>query len=563
MLVPIKPVLYGNLDPMRSEEVTVHPPRTMGIVVVATAVLIAATMGLILGGSQPSLLVLVSALIALSSFGLSFVVPSMALVLLIFAGRFEVGPVVSGLHDVAFWTLAGSVVALLLRHRARSPVLGLNLVLITFFSFVGWVVVSLGGTAGSIYGTEKAFRVAVYGTAFTLIPLVYFVNQERVVRFLLAFVLFIDAFAGFSVLQALMSTGLEGIQRIAPPGGGPVTLARLVGLAAITCIGLSLFSPRHGRWLTLNGLILTLVCFLTGSRAPALFLVITIALLPVLLALNTRQRGQSIKTLVVFLLLAVLAVPAIQLFAVADYPFVQRFELLLAADQGESVNIRRQFYSKAIQEAEDARWLGLGVGGWALEVEGVDERAYPHNLFLEVLVEQGVPGFLSLLLYTLGVLAIGLRAIARASPVDSRISLRLVAFLAFLYALLVAQTSGDLYDNRFIWFYGVLVLIVSTEDLFPSSLSAPKLQSSRELSSRSLKRGDGDDSLHEAAYRRWHGSLRHPLAALRVAHRPRPHQAQSSDPVSAGPTGTPWPAVYAPQVPNDAGCSWAGGPAIA
>jgi O-antigen ligase len=78
-----------------------------------------------------------------------------------------------------------------------------------------------------------------------------------------------------------------------------------------------------------------------------------------------------------------------------------------------------------------------------------DEPAYPHNIFAEVVIENGIPGILVL---------IGLLGLAVARGIAGRTDPRtLFALLAFLFALWNAQLSGDLSGNEWIWlFAGIL-----------------------------------------------------------------------------------------------------------
>ena len=78
-----------------------------------------------------------------------------------------------------------------------------------------------------------------------------------------------------------------------------------------------------------------------------------------------------------------------------------------------------------------------------------DARAYPHNIFAEVIIENGIPGILALF---------GLLAFAVARGLGGREDPRILfAFLAFLFALGNAQLSGDVIGNEWIWlFAGIL-----------------------------------------------------------------------------------------------------------
>jgi hypothetical protein len=48
--------------------------------------------------------------------------------------------------------------------------------------------------------------------------------------------------------------------------------------------------------------------------------------------------------------------------------------------------------------------FGQGIGGFGIRYLGVDDRAYPHNLFLEVLVETGFIGLLFLICFFVSII---------------------------------------------------------------------------------------------------------------------------------------------------------------
>jgi len=93
--------------------------------------------------------------------------------------------------------------------------------------------------------------------------------------------------------------------------------------------------------------------------------------------------------------------------------------------------------------------LGIGTGGFSHMLQMGDVRAYPHNIFAEVLIENGIPGIVALF---------GLLGFAVVRGVGGRGDPRtLFALLAFLFALWNAQLSGDIIGNEWIWlFAGVL-----------------------------------------------------------------------------------------------------------
>jgi len=90
---------------------------------------------------------------------------------------------------------------------------------------------------------------------------------------------------------------------------------------------------------------------------------------------------------------------------------------------------------------------GHGTGAFPAVLFGRDMRLYPHNLFAELLFENGLPGFLLLMLFILLTYRAARRLARRWE--DAR-----WLWLLFVMALLNAQVSGDLPANEWIWLWG-------------------------------------------------------------------------------------------------------------
>jgi O-antigen ligase len=134
---------------------------------------------------------------------------------------------------------------------------------------------------------------------------------------------------------------------------------------------------------------------------------------------------------------------------------LSRYELLLQTNRGGSVSVREDMYAIAIDQFTP---LGYGMGTWPLLVDGMDHESYPHNIFLELLFEQGVPGLLVFLGFLFIVSTYSLRYI-RLAPSRHLKVFTIVGYTSFVYSMMVAQTSGDLYDNRMIWLFAGIVLV--------------------------------------------------------------------------------------------------------
>lgn len=80
---------------------------------------------------------------------------------------------------------------------------------------------------------------------------------------------------------------------------------------------------------------------------------------------------------------------------------IERFKTLKDSKGGGKSAYSRVLYTKfSIDKINEIPLLGYGIGSFGLEYNGIDEKDYPHNIFLEVWFELGiVPLFLILLLF--------------------------------------------------------------------------------------------------------------------------------------------------------------------
>ncbi|RMD88893.1 MAG: O-antigen ligase domain-containing protein, partial [Calditrichaeota bacterium] len=94
--------------------------------------------------------------------------------------------------------------------------------------------------------------------------------------------------------------------------------------------------------------------------------------------------------------------------------------------------------------------IGNGIGSFAREIYAFDFRWYPHNIFFEILSEQGMIG-LVFFLFLIGSTGVAASRIIQSTSGNQR-KIAITFLVLFIYFLLCAQFSGDLNDNRRIWF---------------------------------------------------------------------------------------------------------------
>lgn len=407
--------------------------------------------------------VIVTCFVMLALVALAFISAPSALVVLVAAGRTGIGPLNGTLLDVALFTALGLALASVIRapnHKVlqslKQPIAALHLVTVAI------VVIGFINTSSYAYAEEKTFRVLIYGICFLIIPIVYLPDTTSVGRFFLAFIIFANIMGVVALLWTLQNTSLGSIQRINAPSGGPITLARILAFGSISCMTMAMAYRRYRVIASLDAVLLMVLAFLTGSRGPAIFLMIVLVAMPSIALINSKTREIAPRIIVALIALGIVAVPIWSYANSLNMPVFRRFDLLTQDDRGDSVDTRVDYYRIATELSRENSWQGYGTGGWAVTMGEGDVIHYPHNIFLEILFEQGALGLAFFVAFVLAVVVTSVRMLSRSNDSIRDSAMRLGVLSCFVFALLAAQTSGDLYDNRAIWFFGGLILALST-----------------------------------------------------------------------------------------------------
>ena len=184
-----------------------------------------------------------------------------------------------------------------------------------------------------------------------------------------------------------------------------------------------------------------------GGRGPLLAAIIS-ALIPLVFSVNIKISNLTIKVkpYIIPLVILIFSSGFFVLFLVESGYTTHTFNRLLAFTQlgmGDSVEVRVQSYTHAIKYWNQAPFWGFGIGSWPVLYDSMDLRSYPHNIFLEILVELGLVG---VVLFS----AFILKACSYVAPLksiaDKQISITLLMLISF--TLINAMISGDIPDNR-------------------------------------------------------------------------------------------------------------------
>lgn len=375
------------------------------------------------------------------------------------AGRFKGMPEFSWFPiDMTLFFLALSVGAAALLSSTRINVFEVlqDYGSLFFFAFLAWVLMSLLWSSYGVFNKEKTTNTIILLSWCFFGGYVFVADElERVRRFL-------GGLVAISLLLLLYWAYYRFILGVVDlPAEDEVNNYLVYGyhaqyVIAVLVAGSIASRGVGGLAFCMAGLIALFVIMLfIGGRGPLFFAVLIIPLACFLLLAHRHSKAYRGRFITVIVWLAIMAV-VLQLLVlwIGPYLFEQLAEQMTTlgrftdsleqSDFGGSVSSRVDGQTFAIEY-----WMKKPVFGWGV---GEFERfyptlQYPHNLFLEILMEQGIVGFC--LLSAL----IGLGAIRawRLWPRQPDWVLIALILLFFTQLLSRATVQGFLPDERILF----------------------------------------------------------------------------------------------------------------
>lgn len=380
----------------------------------------------------------------------------------ILAGSYKAMPYVSLPAIVDLTVLLGVITALGILLRIIKGMLKRKLsqfaipreLIIPYIALALLMFTSLTYTSSLDLATDKFLRFIVLTTLATFAPIFIFHSINSVRRFLYVLV-FISS--TMSIVAIVTARVLKGFGFHSALGSNYLALGRVTGVS-ILALSLYLISAARTRLMKLIGCALVGLnlfgLLYSGGKGPLLTLVV--AMLAVLVFHMNRREAK--RYIVVVLLLSLATV--VLIFALPGYFDTIKYRLS-TIDPFSDVGIRESSASERLDmfsAAADAMAaypiLGTGLGGFS-DYSGYigsdTERAYyPHNIFLEIGSELGIPGLLAFIF----LIGFCVSRLIRANRLRGEFYHLVWAVSAMLlYMLLNSCLSGDLNDNRmlFMW----------------------------------------------------------------------------------------------------------------
>ncbi len=409
-----------------------------------------------------AVLVIACALYAVVKFPAAFIVP------VLFIPQDKPLPfVAAGLQDdvtalaVAVALLIAAILFRLTRDYVRGTSGGRRLLdlpsrgIKTYFLFAAVIAISYTYTHAPDYGGEKLLTFVTIDALCFFSPFVLIRDEKDLRDFTLA-----------AVAIALVS----GAGRFATADRGSyaqheeithIGIGQLIGMAILLALNFRFVESRAMKWLVLACVPLLAIGMVAAeARGPIFSLIFVMGLL-------SFSRQTETRPLVSYRILTVAALGALALLVTVPPSWVRgeaasmmraKKEELVKLAEGEdsqaSGGRRLDFYRAALAGIAEKPLLGWGVGGWSDYYFHTDDRHYPHNLVLEAGFEEGLLGLAALAAFLLTAFAAARRVFREGGATFACL------FPVLLYCFLVAMTSGDINDERFLWFWSGAALAI-------------------------------------------------------------------------------------------------------
>ncbi len=335
------------------------------------------------------------------------------------------------------------------------------LVIMLYMIFGLLLLMGYGYTRAPNYAFSKILIAFSY---YAVLPFVLYnilTNAHLVKKFLSA-----ASLAGITtVLIVIYAAGnpidllqnMERFHRYSLEGANPIQLSRYLGMSILLLIWYLHVKGRITYLIAIMPVIIAALLYMvaTGSKGPLLSLFFSILIIIIYIG--------TIKSTLGIILFSSLIVGYVIFSGVLPADFVQ--QRFIARDIEEYS--RYDAYMITLSSYADSSWLaklfGNGTGDFAYLWNKADMRDYPHNIFLEILYENGLFGLFVFALSVILPIIYGHRLIKGKKLKKQDSSNMLVVLSLYVFSVLNAQVTGDIGTNLFIAVWGTLIVCIYFE----------------------------------------------------------------------------------------------------
>lgn len=293
---------------------------------------------------------------------------------------------------------------------------------------------------------SKAYEILLIVSALWILILLIATVEDftvRVWRYIFVFTLML---ALFGILKILFS----GTGRLAVLGGGPNVYGRLMSLLAIFSLDLIFASKKlFVKYLSSQLFFLAnILLLLSGSRGAIFSNIVAICVL----IIHYTRVCKHVKVKHLLLIVLILFGSMLGFFILSTLTpiinlitFIYNYRILQSTIKNLYLSGRERIYYSAIELWQKKPFFGSGLNSFEIMGYGI----YPHNIFLEILVETGILGFLifcSTILYFI------------FTTIKYRFNLHWPSIASVFLYFLSSQVSGDIYDSRALFLFAIMAI---------------------------------------------------------------------------------------------------------
>jgi O-antigen ligase len=320
----------------------------------------------------------------------------------------------------------------------------------------------------------KTLGYFAFNMAPSALVLLLFHSEERLVRLVKAVIVIGLLMAVFTHLGHDASEGGgglynigEGKQGLTIAGArftGGTWFARRLDLVLISLLVLVALSRSPIHLTLLIGVMpyIVYLLFLSGARGAAAGGALAFTLVLALLAVAAKSRRVlRIASVALLILVCGLATSSAR-DELLSREIVERYTILEHPFETEAAGADRlEYWRTAWDIFQDHPVFGIGSGGWGWVWNKQDFRDFPHNIFLEILCEQGLIGCLLFSLFFFGSIRLVWSVLSHPFNTTRGKILAIWAIGILTFAGLDAQLSGDIQTNDYIWMAAAITAVLA------------------------------------------------------------------------------------------------------
>lgn len=316
------------------------------------------------------------------------------------------------------------------------------------------IILFLSGfyTPSPNYGWLKIIRFIVFSTTMFITPFLIINNSKDSRKLLVYFngVILSIAIGMFAYIVYLLMTGniFTYLVRVTVLSSNPITIGAYMAMGVGIIINtMNWIRFKYSIFLIPILIILLLALLSTGSRGPTLGLFLGLIIYTIFFERNRIRKNRLITFGSVAIMISVLIIIILPDFLTTRFSDISSGDFVVhqgSIQRVSTIALRLGFWKTSIIEWSSSLKtliIGIGSGGFSSLYILRDFRHFPHNFFIETLLETGIIGFTVLIFLFYSIWTYIYSRVEYTFHTSIWITATLVRFFT-------AQFSGDLVDNR-------------------------------------------------------------------------------------------------------------------